>query len=74
MSDQKVRLDVTQINDRQGIDQLQRQLEDLDSVVIHQLGLNEVHLTYDRNTVTSEDLERAVEKAGGHLQRIHPES
>lgn len=74
MSMQKVRLDVTQINSREGIDQMEQQLKALDTVQIDQLGLNEVHLTYDRTAVSNDDLERAVQEAGGHLERIHPES
>ena len=73
MSNTKVRLDVTKINSREDIDQLERQLKELDSVQIHQLGLNEVHLSYDSTSVSNEDLERAVQEAGGHLERIHPE-
>lgn len=74
MSDQKVRLDVNQINSRTGIDQMEQQLQALDTVQIHQLGLNEVHLTYDRTAVSTDDLEQAVEAAGGQLARVHPES
>lgn len=73
MSNTKVRLDVTKINSREEIDQLERQLKALDSVEIHQLGLNEVHLSYAREAVSNQDLERAVQEAGGHLERIHPE-
>ena len=70
MSEIRVSLAYGNIESREDVDTLERQLKALGNMEVHGLGLSTTEVTYDQNEVSEQDLEQAVQQAGGTLQTI----
>ena len=66
----RVRLRLQNIDEREEVDALEENLKKLSGLKIHGLGLSEVELTYDPHEVDISDIELAVERAGGAVQKV----
>lgn len=73
MPDVRLEIEIDGINSQEGVDALERRLNDL-GVTIHTLGISRVALSYDQNQIRTPAIERALEEAGGAVRRIQRES
>lgn len=69
MSEMRVRLEYDGIDEREEIDALERSLKAVQSVKLHEIGLNQADISYETNDVEPEAFERIVAEAGGTLRR-----
>lgn len=73
MPDVRLEIEIDGINSQEGVDALERRLNDL-GVTIHTPGISRVALSYDQNQIRTPAIERALEEAGGAVRRIQRES
>ena len=73
MPDVRLEIEIDGINSQEGVDALERRLNDL-GVTIHTLGISRVALSYDQNQIRTPAIERAIEEAGGAVRRLQRES
>lgn len=74
MSEKRLKIRYDGINDGEAITAIQRNLEEMESVEVHEIGINTVDLSFDRDKVQLPDFERVISQAGGQVRNAHQES
>jgi copper chaperone CopZ len=66
--DMKLTITYDGVNTHEQIDELERELSELDGVSVQQVGIDTAILFYDHHAVEAADIERIVERIGDNVR------